>query len=979
LTIQYDPLRFQYRSGISPDDFVPKFQTLKIINNRILLDEQPDNYQHVTIKGYNEKTSLPLSALTSTQFYVDYFNSFVYFNASEEGKSVFVSYLGKGIAQVPASRVYVTSEIEPDITKYLQNIVDGGEAVFGAANTIGLTVNEVQDARDSTAKGKAFTDVRDRLEEIETDAITHEATIASKAPQSALDTTNVNLANGLALKVDQTTYNAQLAETISQLVAKAAQADLLIANANITSNTSQIAANTSNIATNATAIAAVANGSPKATYATLLALQSAFPTGTTGIYLVTADGHWYYWNGSAWASGGTYQSSGVANSAIRIEHTDFVQSGVNLFNKLTATSGHYINSLGVMATDATYYVSDFIAVLPSTLYSRKFSASVNYYDSSKTWISNQAPGLSGTTPSNAAYARINGLLVNIDSEQFQTGASTAYEGYGVQLKNILLKSIPKSVLSSDVQSALSVANYIDIGVNLFNQATVTKGYLVGSTGSLLASSLWYVSDFIPVLPNTVYSRKLSSSVNYYDSSYNWLSNQAPATTMTTPYNTVYARINGLLADLASEQFQVGASTTYVPYGVQFKTIKPSSIPINALTTDIQKSVIGIGNKLLDYYTLSRTNFSTLPSDWVNNGFTVSNGLQSPTTGSTSILAYFNFRTFLDEHIIRARVKIADITSKFCLFNKFAVTFEPKNKGTIVEIDCQNNVINFYEQWDVEIYPTTMPPLRQSFPLGVTIVANRDYIVSLQKYGTKRTLTIKDTVTGVSNSVYWDNSEHVTNTDIGSSWGTPGIMFLQGNILVKKFEFILPTPKDVKTIIFGDSITEGFALNIGSNATAEDRWCAKIRTAIKGNCAIAGKGGGMSADLVARLDTDLDSFTPKYVVVLIGTNDAAAANITAWTTNINTIISRILAKNAIPILCVPPLNTLGGNYPSNIAQMGVYLRSLPYTVIGFDYATSVGNDGVTCDTSLFVDGTHPNVAGNLKMYNQVLIDAPEIME
>ena len=57
----------------------------------------------------------------------------------------------------------------------------------------------------------------------------------------------------------------------------------------------------------------VAQGSPKGVYATLSDLETAYPTGTTGIYLVSATGHWYYWNGSAWTDGGVYQATGVAD------------------------------------------------------------------------------------------------------------------------------------------------------------------------------------------------------------------------------------------------------------------------------------------------------------------------------------------------------------------------------------------------------------------------------------------------------------------------------------------------------------------------------------------------------------------------------------------------------------------------------------------------------------------------------------------
>lgn len=67
-------------------------------------------------------------------------------------------------------------------------------------------------------------------------------------------------------------------------------------------------------------VQSVANGSPKGVYATLSALQSAFPTGNTNVYVVSADGKWYYWNSSAWASGGIYQS--IIGEATKINIAD---------------------------------------------------------------------------------------------------------------------------------------------------------------------------------------------------------------------------------------------------------------------------------------------------------------------------------------------------------------------------------------------------------------------------------------------------------------------------------------------------------------------------------------------------------------------------------------------------------------------------------------------------------------------------------
>lgn len=57
-----------------------------------------------------------------------------------------------------------------------------------------------------------------------------------------------------------------------------------------------------------TKIDRVGSGSPRGVYNTLTELQNAFPSGDDGIYVVSADGKWYYWNGSSWVAGGVYQT-----------------------------------------------------------------------------------------------------------------------------------------------------------------------------------------------------------------------------------------------------------------------------------------------------------------------------------------------------------------------------------------------------------------------------------------------------------------------------------------------------------------------------------------------------------------------------------------------------------------------------------------------------------------------------------------------
>lgn len=73
-------------------------------------------------------------------------------------------------------------------------------------------------------------------------------------------------------------------------------------------------------------------------YATFAALVAAKPTGDTKIYVVTADGFWYYWNGSAWVAGGVYQATGIGDKTVTEDKLRFNASG---FGKVT----EYVESL----------------------------------------------------------------------------------------------------------------------------------------------------------------------------------------------------------------------------------------------------------------------------------------------------------------------------------------------------------------------------------------------------------------------------------------------------------------------------------------------------------------------------------------------------------------------------------------------------------------------------------------------------------
>ena len=95
------------------------------------------------------------------------------------------------------------------------------------------------------------------------------------------------------------------------------------------------------------------------TFATLTDLQTTYPTGDTKDHIVGANGHRYYWNGTAWADGGAYQAVEVLDKAVGPEQTDFFTMPTNLFDKTAIIMGKFLLKTGVISSDYPLaFVSD---------------------------------------------------------------------------------------------------------------------------------------------------------------------------------------------------------------------------------------------------------------------------------------------------------------------------------------------------------------------------------------------------------------------------------------------------------------------------------------------------------------------------------------------------------------------------------------------------------------------------------------------
>lgn len=122
----FDSIRMLLRSGKTDDPYISVTEQIKIINNKASLNEVPDIFSHIQIDSYVEvyKDNYDeMNQLASNQFYVEYGNAMIYFNPSEEGKTLTATYKGKGVMQYPAERIWVHSP-NPWAVDNLQQFVD---------------------------------------------------------------------------------------------------------------------------------------------------------------------------------------------------------------------------------------------------------------------------------------------------------------------------------------------------------------------------------------------------------------------------------------------------------------------------------------------------------------------------------------------------------------------------------------------------------------------------------------------------------------------------------------------------------------------------------------------------------------------------------------------------------------------------------------------------------------------------------------
>jgi lysophospholipase L1-like esterase len=265
----------------------------------------------------------------------------------------------------------------------------------------------------------------------------------------------------------------------------------------------------------------------------------------------------------------------------------------NLFDKLTVTTGYYIDNVtGEALANAGFIASDYIPVAASTQYSKTDNLQCAFYDSSKVFISGLASpsAYTFTTPAGAAYMRVTVTSALLDIEQVELGnARTSYQQFNpyINVDDFLPTSKPVIGKASK---------------NLFNKSTVTNGrYVNSANGLLVVNAGFFASDYIPVSASTGYRKNNIQQFAFYDASRVYISGVNSGESFTTPSNAAYVRICDEITNLNTLQLELGnVSTPYENFDRyhNLDDFNNDVIELSSITNSLSSERIGVLQDIL---------------------------------------------------------------------------------------------------------------------------------------------------------------------------------------------------------------------------------------------------------------------------------------------------------------------------------------------------------------------------------------------
>ena len=334
--------------------------------------------------------------------------------------------------------------------------------------------------------------------------------------------------------------------------------------------------------------------------------------------------------------------------------------------------------------------------------------------------------------------------------------------------------------------------------------------------------------------------------------------------------------------------------------------------------------------------------------------------------------------FIDDRRITARISP---TTGVSVYMGFRYELNVFNLANVVSVDFQNNIIKVYKEVSKSI--TSFTALETHIKKQISIDTNyTDYIyeVLCERYGNW----------GVRVAVYNVTLNHKLCGELileeflknrpkpvqGFMYGYPFLFTVGGNgIDLHRLTVSCPTYDNVRMMIVGDSITEGYG-TYDINKTYSRLLCRYI-----GNSIVSSRSGGTLDILNKQIINEIPIIKPKNILIAFGHNDTwDVSDLTGFKTKLKGIIDALTSMNInIYIACIPRTNDEHVNTSTNDAIIEV-ADSYGIYPIRFDIATSKNfklADGI--NTSLFYDNAHLNDRGYQIMADRFLADNDEFVK
>lgn len=775
------------------------------------------------------------------------------------------------------------------------------------------------------------------------------------------------------------------------------------------------------------------------TYASLSAIQTAFPTGNDKRYVASDNGEWYFWNGSAWTSGGIFQGIGIANETVNaMKIDDYIYKnivnvekalGSNINNtiidqktltSITSISGTRVNRTRIIEAPATDN-----GIL--TLYARCIDSGDLTVLILEKGENNQFRTVKKQIISVVAGENFieTNLIINVgqyvgiysyDRIYFSTVTDKSSYSYSGE--------IGQTYVDTTSYTIYDFAYYYKIGgkPNNIEQLKI-------NTDNLNAELLLY--DTTPsVVDQKDLATHTSTSNDGAEGTYRVNSNPSPSTGKLKLHGN-FSSISIVEIFILERQDvnlnlfrKVSSETVSVVVGI-------NAIETNLIILEGQYVAV-VSKANLKYKTVTGgLSFSLAKVDITN---------YTSLTKSTTLDYGFYYEVVestrkiksIEDNITEINSKIDNLQKNYKAINtiyieKFIGTVLPtppfgawsiNGGGTIsdgVTLPPMSDLTSYLElnqsmhfdsdgiKWRVRIDDIASRIRLQRFHAtqgsiveldngvlkiyditGTSVLAQKTIAFTLvvgREYNLSLEVFAEILTLRIGDTVSGeiDSVSYISTGKgtayAGRAWNNPRIYNASGSFKVLQFDYFSKLPRSPKIVVLGDSILEGDTIRNESGGGYTRRWAGLLYEELKGDMAILGTAGETSTGIISKLPIIEKAFREPEYVLLAHMTNDTT--FATWQTNTEQLIAWAESIKAIPVICMMPMRA--GREPFYDAVLDYVIKS-PYKIIWFNKALTINGDGKTHDSQYYLaDDLHPNVLGHAKMFEQSKVDLEEVFQ